>query len=47
MKHQVAEYLAAGMDAHLAKPIQIERLYATLFAVLNGQSLREDESQAA
>ncbi len=33
MKHQVAEYLASGMDAHLAKPIQIERLYALLCSV--------------
>ncbi len=32
MKHQVAEYLEAGMDAHLAKPIQIEKLYAILTA---------------
>ncbi len=32
MKHQVAEYLEAGMDAHLAKPIQIEKLYAILAA---------------
>ncbi len=32
MKHQVAEYLEAGMDAHLAKPIQIEKLYAVLAA---------------
>jgi signal transduction histidine kinase len=32
MKHQVEEYLAAGMDSHLAKPIQIDRLYETLLA---------------
>jgi CheY-like chemotaxis protein len=30
MTHQVAEYLAAGMDAHLAKPIEIKRLVETL-----------------
>jgi CheY-like chemotaxis protein len=34
MKHQVDEYLAAGMDAHLAKPIQLEKLYAALCAVV-------------
>ena len=33
MKHQVDDYLAAGMDAHLAKPIQLEKLYGLLQAV--------------
>jgi signal transduction histidine kinase/ActR/RegA family two-component response regulator len=33
MKDQVAEYLAAGMDAHLGKPIQIAELYRALLAV--------------
>jgi len=33
MKHQVAEYLAAGMDAHLAKPLGIAELYDTLLSV--------------
>ncbi|HEY2662458.1 MAG TPA: ATP-binding protein [Caulobacteraceae bacterium] len=47
MKHQVSEYLSAGMDAHLAKPIQIDRLYATLAAVLAGQPLAEPEYRAA
>jgi CheY-like chemotaxis protein len=32
MKHHVDEYLSAGMDAHLAKPIQLDKLYATLSA---------------
>jgi CheY-like chemotaxis protein len=47
MKHQVAEYLAAGMDAHLAKPIQIDRLYATLAAARTGPGLAESASLAA
>jgi two-component system, sensor histidine kinase len=47
MKHQVAEYLSAGMDAHLAKPIQIDRLYATLAAIQADGFVAEDETQAA
>ena len=46
MKHQVGEYLAAGMDAHLAKPIQLDKLYATLLAVRSGQPLVEAEADA-
>jgi two-component system, sensor histidine kinase len=34
MKHQVTEYIAAGMDAHVAKPIEVEKLYAILMAAL-------------
>jgi signal transduction histidine kinase len=30
MSHQIAEYLAAGMDGHLAKPIESAALFATL-----------------
>jgi CheY-like chemotaxis protein len=30
MAHQVAEYSAAGMDAHVAKPIEAAKLYAAL-----------------
>jgi CheY-like chemotaxis protein len=30
MSHQVDEYLRAGMDGHLAKPIEIEKLHAAL-----------------
>ena len=33
MAHQVDELLAAGMDAHVAKPIEVERLYEALEAV--------------
>jgi signal transduction histidine kinase/ActR/RegA family two-component response regulator len=32
MRHQVEQYLEAGMDGHLAKPIMIDRLYAVLGA---------------
>ncbi|HEX3888699.1 MAG TPA: ATP-binding protein [Phenylobacterium sp.] len=30
MAHQIADYAAAGMDAHVAKPIEAEALYAAL-----------------
>ena len=47
MKHQVAEYLAAGMDGHLAKPIQINRIYDTLLAVRTDRSPAADEQRIA
>ena len=34
LSHQVAEYLAAGMDDHVAKPIEIAKLYETICSVL-------------
>ena len=33
MAHQVADYIAAGMDGHVAKPIEAAALYAALQAV--------------
>jgi CheY-like chemotaxis protein len=47
MKHQVAEYLAAGLDAHLAKPIQLDKLYSALLTVQAGGLFGEDASEAA
>ena len=35
MVHQVKEYLNAGMDMHVAKPIQLAKLHAALAQVLN------------
>ena len=35
LTHQVAEYMAAGMDAHVGKPIEIARLYDMISTVLN------------
>jgi two-component system, sensor histidine kinase len=38
MTHQVREYLEAGMDLHVAKPIQLGRLHEALERVLYGES---------
>ncbi|MBL8771676.1 MAG: response regulator [Phenylobacterium sp.] len=35
LSHQVEEYLAVGMDAHVAKPIEIAKLYDAISCVLN------------
>ena len=35
LSHQVEEYLAAGMDDHVAKPIEIAKLYTSMSTVLN------------
>ncbi len=34
LTHQVEEYLAVGMDAHVAKPIEIAKLYDAISSVL-------------
>jgi signal transduction histidine kinase/ActR/RegA family two-component response regulator len=34
MAHQVEEYLAAGMDGHVAKPIELAKLHAAIEAAL-------------
>jgi signal transduction histidine kinase/CheY-like chemotaxis protein len=44
MKHQVAEYLAAGMDAHLAKPINVASLYDALLAIRTGREFSQAEA---
>lgn len=35
LSHQVAEYLAAGMDGHVAKPIEIAKLYEAISTAIN------------
>jgi signal transduction histidine kinase/ActR/RegA family two-component response regulator len=35
LSHQVEEYLAAGMDGHVAKPIEIAKLYDAISRALN------------
>ncbi|UTP40943.1 ATP-binding protein [Phenylobacterium sp. LH3H17] len=37
MAHQVEQYLAVGMDGHVAKPIEIAALYAALSGALGAQ----------
>jgi CheY-like chemotaxis protein len=34
LTHQIEEYLAAGMDGHVAKPIEIAKLYEAISAAL-------------
>ena len=43
MPHQIAEYLAAGMDGHVAKPIEA----AELFAALRLAEPRDDDKASA
>jgi len=43
MSHQLESYLAAGMDGHIAKPLDV----AALYAALEGVMTRADEELAA
>jgi signal transduction histidine kinase/ActR/RegA family two-component response regulator len=47
MTHQIAEYLAAGMDAHVAKPIHVEDLFAKIEAALSATSDGESAQASA
>jgi CheY-like chemotaxis protein len=42
MTHQLAEYLAAGMDAVVAKPINIEALFAAIGQVAEASEAAAD-----
>ena len=46
LTHQVEEYLAAGMDAHVAKPIEIAKLYDAISSVLNAAATGASHSPA-
>jgi CheY-like chemotaxis protein len=43
MSHQVGEYTRAGMDGHVAKPIDVEKLFAALEAALAAGGQVDDE----
>ena len=46
MTHQVAEYRAAGMDGHVAKPIEAAKLFAALEMALDGAAESASRSVA-
>ncbi|MFI4973186.1 MAG: ATP-binding protein [Caulobacterales bacterium] len=43
MSHQVLEYVASGMDGHVAKPIEAGKLFEALDAVLAGEEDAADQ----
>ena len=45
MQHQVAEYLAAGFDGHVAKPIDAAKLYEAIAQA--ARLIKDDEAAAA
>jgi CheY-like chemotaxis protein len=45
--HQVEEYLAVGMDGHVAKPIEISKLYDAMNRVLAGPAEAAEAAEAA
>jgi signal transduction histidine kinase len=46
MTHQIAEYLAAGMDGHIAKPIHVEDLFAKIEGALSAEPERLSDTRA-
>jgi signal transduction histidine kinase/ActR/RegA family two-component response regulator len=46
LTHQVAEYMAVGMDGHVAKPIEIAKLYEAISTTLNAAATGGDQAAA-
>jgi CheY-like chemotaxis protein len=44
MSHQLAEYMAAGMDGHVAKPIEAARLFEALEAILDDEDQADEQA---
>jgi CheY-like chemotaxis protein len=42
MSLQISEYLAAGMDGHVAKPIDVRKLFSALDAILTDGEVQAD-----
>jgi len=47
LTHQVDEYMAAGMDGHVAKPIEIAKLYEAISSALTAAATGGTPQQAA
>jgi CheY-like chemotaxis protein len=47
MSHHVAEYLAAGMDDHVAKPIEASRLFQALQSAIDGRKTEQPVAAAS
>jgi CheY-like chemotaxis protein len=50
LTHQIEEYLAAGMDGHVAKPIEIAKLYEAISVALNAAAVgatRQDQAASS
>jgi len=47
MSHQVEQYMATGMDTHVAKPIEAAALFAALCAAVEGADDGEADAEAA
>ena len=47
MPHQVAEYLAAGMDGLIAKPIEVRAMLEAIRKALAGRAVEAEGARAA
>jgi CheY-like chemotaxis protein len=50
MPHHAREYIAAGMDAHVAKPIELAKLHAAIEAAVTqaaGDKVAADKAAVA